>query len=521
MKILKGKLMSKEYIPKKNFLLTRVFLIFLGFCLIAISIFLWKTQRSRNLSQIYVNTASKARTYSSETKIRYQNIYDALERLAKKGEPSEVINNDEWRKDAAFYVNAFKGIKRIIWIDKTFQVHRIVPLQGNESYINKNANEITISLSDFNLLIPIFKKGTELKGFILGTIDIDAFIAPVISDLQNDYMVQISQEGIPIFTSHNWKSPKKEFTAREIMTLKNIEVWNLTIAPTNELVNSGIVHSRKTLLFYLLISFIAIIAVYFMQNYSARAKLLERSKKNLQESQIQLKEVQGQLIRKEKLAAIGQLAGSMGHELRNPLGVIGNSIYYLKMTLKKPDEKVQKHLNILKREIKRSDDIVSELLDFSRMQFPFLVKIDLNTLIKDTTAEMKMPKQVELNMELDEKLPPIPLDSEKIKQVIYNLVSNAIGAISGKGKLEIETGKSDDFAEIIIRDNGEGIPKENLKKIFEPLFTTKAKGIGLGLPIIKNIIESHKGKIEVESKIGKGTAFTVKLPFRNKEIGDK
>ena len=236
----------------------------------------------------------------------------------------------------------------------------------------------------------------------------------------------------------------------------------------------------------------------------------------------ELKEAQGKLIRKEKLAVIGQLAGSMGHELRNPLGVIGNSIYYLNMILKHPDEKVLKHLNILRREIKRSDNIVSDLLDFSRVQSSLLTKSNLNTLIKDTTAEIKMPEQINLETELDEKLPQIPLDPEKIKQVIHNMISNAIGAISGQGKLKIKTRGSDDFVEMIFHDSGEGIPQENLNKIFEPLFTSKAKGIGLGLPIVKNIIDHHNGKIEVESEVGKGTTFIIKLPIKmQKKEGDK
>lgn len=228
----------------------------------------------------------------------------------------------------------------------------------------------------------------------------------------------------------------------------------------------------------------------------------------------ELKEAQGQLIRKEKLAVIGQLAGSVGHELRNPLGVIGNSIYYLNMILKHPDKKVIKYLNILKREIKKSNDMVSDLLDFSKVQSPSLTKSNLNTLIGDTIAEIKIPEQINFEMELDEKLPQIPLDPEKIQRVIQNMISNAIGAIPEQGKLEIKTRKSDDFAEIIFRDSGEGIPKEKLNKIFEPLFTTKAKGIGLGLAIVKNIIDHHNGKIEVESKVGKGTTFFIKLPFR-------
>jgi len=188
------------------------------------------------------------------------------------------------------------------------------------------------------------------------------------------------------------------------------------------------------------------------------------------------------------------------------------------MILKEPDERVLKYLDILKREIKRSDDMVSDLLDFSRVQSLSLSELNLNILIKDTIAKIKIPEQITLEMELDENLPRIQLDPEKIKRVIQNMISNAIAAIPKQGKLEIKTRKTDDFAEVIFRDSGEGIPKEELSKIFEPLFTTKAKGIGLGLAIVKNIIDDHEGKIEVESEVGKGTAFIIKLPIRMQNI---
>jgi len=266
---LKAKLINTENIPKKSFLFTRLFLLLFGIFLITISVFLWKTQETRNLDKIRLNTSSNARAYSSETKTRYQNIYNALNRLAKREISPEATNNDEWGKDAAFYIDTFKGIKRIMFVNKTFQIRRIVPHQDNESYVNQNANEMTVSPPDFNLLIPVFEKGTELKGFIIGIINIDAFIAPVISDLQNDYMLQISDEGISIFTSKNWSPPKKEFIAREIMTLRNAEVWNLSFAPTDELLSSEILNSRRYLLFYFLVSFMTLIAVYFAQKYNA------------------------------------------------------------------------------------------------------------------------------------------------------------------------------------------------------------------------------------------------------------
>jgi len=230
-----------------------------------------------------------------------------------------------------------------------------------------------------------------------------------------------------------------------------------------------------------------------------------------------LKEAQERLIRSEKLAAIGQLASGVGHEIRNPLGVIGNSVYYLNMRLKYVDEKVKKHLDILKREVERSNMIVTDLLDFSRVKPPSLEDVDVNHIIKDAIAGVKLPENIVLETKLGEKLPRVLLDPDQVQRVFLNVISNALEAMPDGGRLEVNTGLEEGFIEISLKDTGEGVSEDHLQKIFEPLFTTKARGIGLGLATAKAIVESHKGNIEVKSKIGKGTTCTLKLPLKEKE----
>ena len=231
----------------------------------------------------------------------------------------------------------------------------------------------------------------------------------------------------------------------------------------------------------------------------------------------ELKRMEEQLVRKEKLATIGQLASGVGHELRNPLGVIGNSTYYLNIKLKDADEKVRKHIEIQQREVNRANKIISDLLDFSRVRPPALEEGNVNSIIKGTLADFKLPENISVETHLNAELPRILVDPDQIRQVFLNLISNAVQVMPEGGRLDIKTGVKDDFAEIMLRDTGEGIPKEHLQKIFEPLFTKKAKGIGLGLSIVKGIVEGHKGKIEVESEVGEGTTFTIKLPLQRKE----
>lgn len=271
---------------KKNFFSTKIFLAFISGCLIAASVFLWRTQESRNLAQLYLQTESKAIALSGEMEIKYRGIYNALNRLANKGIPDGVQNTDEWAKDAAFFIDSFEGLKSIAWVDKSFFIKRIVPLQENEAYINRKANDVILNPSDVNLWIPVYK-GTELVGFILGTITIDTFIAPLISNIQNDYMLQLSNEGKPVFTSGNWNRPQEGFVVNQTVTWQNTAVFNLSFAPTHEHLNSEIADAGQRFLFSLLFSFITIIAVYFAQNYNALSRLNElRFRKLLEDAQL-------------------------------------------------------------------------------------------------------------------------------------------------------------------------------------------------------------------------------------------
>jgi len=238
----------------------------------------------------------------------------------------------------------------------------------------------------------------------------------------------------------------------------------------------------------------------------------ERLEEMVEERTKELREAQEQLIRKEKLAAIGQLGASVGHELRNPLGVIKNSIYYLNMKLREADEKVGKHLKIIERETARANKIIGDLLGFARIKAPEVKEVQINALVEEALSCSFVPDNVTVVTSLEESLPPLLADPDQIEQVFINLILNAAQAVSDGGKLEIATRAEEGFIVTEFQDNGCGIPEENLGKLFEPLFTTKAKGIGLGLAVSKQIIEAHEGTIEVESQVGKGTTFKVRLP---------
>ena len=233
-----------------------------------------------------------------------------------------------------------------------------------------------------------------------------------------------------------------------------------------------------------------------------------------------LKQTQSRLVKTERLAAIGELAGMVGHDLRNPLTGIKNSAYYLK---KKGTEisKVQakEMLDTIDRCVDYSNKIVSDLLDYSREIHLELTECSPRLLLFESLAMSQVPEKVKIVNCLKNK-PNLKVDSEKIKRVFINLIKNAVDAMPNGGKLTIASKQVNDDLEFSFADTGIGISDEVMPKLFSPLFTTKAQGMGFGLAICKRIIEAHGGKITVKTAKGKGTTFTVTLPIEPKlEIG--
>lgn len=238
-------------------------------------------------------------------------------------------------------------------------------------------------------------------------------------------------------------------------------------------------------------------------------ELVEERTRELQESQ-------ELLVRSERLAAIGQAATMVGHDLRNPLQAIENGVFYLNSELSnyQISEKMKETICAISESVEYADNIVNNLQSFTKEKKPMLAKIDVNEILKDVTLLVKKPDSVELIIEAED-LPKIEVDTEMVKQVFVNLTNNGIQAMKEKGGLlSISTRDANGFIEVIFKDTGVGISEENLAKIFTPFFTTKAQGMGVGLAICKRIIEQHNGSIKVESKLGEGSRFTVSLPIK-------
>ena len=231
-----------------------------------------------------------------------------------------------------------------------------------------------------------------------------------------------------------------------------------------------------------------------------------------------LEQVQEKLIRSERLAAVGELASGVGHELRNPLNVIRNCAYLLNMSLdEEKDAEAIASLKVLDKQIDAANKIVTDLLDFTRIKPPTRVIADLNMLINESLTYIEFPERVKLASHLNGHHFQVNADAEQLQRVFTNIMANAVQAMNGKdGELAIDTGEEGGYVWVRFTDTGCGISAEDMEKIFEPLFTTKPKGIGLGLAITRRLVEQNDGKIEVQSEPGKGTAFTVKLPVENR-----
>jgi signal transduction histidine kinase len=234
----------------------------------------------------------------------------------------------------------------------------------------------------------------------------------------------------------------------------------------------------------------------------------------------QLEETQEKLLRQERLATLGQLAGSVSHELRNPLGVISNAVYLLGQVLPR-DEKALEYLEIIQAETRTAERIITDLLDFSRVKSPERAALSLAGLVEDTFARYPVPERVNVNINIPPGLPKLFVDGQHFTQVLGNLITNAYQAMPKGGELKVSAAsvreKRIQMVRLDVADNGEGLAPELQARLFEPLFTTKARGIGLGLPTSKNLMEANGGWIEATSQPGKGSTFSLFLPAAQKE----
>lgn len=218
------------------------------------------------------------------------------------------------------------------------------------------------------------------------------------------------------------------------------------------------------------------------------------------------------LQRTERLATLGEVAGGIAHELRNPLNVVKTSVYYLLNARSPSPEKTTEHFQRIERNVELADNVISALSSFAKMPVPTLRPIPLAPIIHEALEINPPPARVNTKVVCPESLPQVLSDSNQLRIVIGNLIRNASDAMPQGGELMIEGRAGEASVEVIVSDTGVGIPHENLARIMEPLYSTKARGLGLGLSIARSILEKNQGTMHVSSEVGRGSTFVLRLP---------
>jgi signal transduction histidine kinase len=258
-------------------------------------------------------------------------------------------------------------------------------------------------------------------------------------------------------------------------------------------------------------------AVMSRQVEDARQRLEERVSQRtgeLNEALQQLRDTQEHLVRREKLATLGQLAGGVAHELRNPLGVMSNGIFYLETVLGSSPPEVRDYLGMLREQVALSTKIIDDLLGFARISPADRQPVHLADLVSRQLERMPNRDRIRIETGFPAGLPSVEVDPVDIGQVVLNLVTNAAQAMGDDGgvvRISAETWGTDGVA-LRVSDDGRGIPAELHERIFEPLFTTKSRGIGLGLSVSRALVHANGGKISVLSEPGQGATFILTVP---------
>jgi two-component system sensor histidine kinase HydH len=244
------------------------------------------------------------------------------------------------------------------------------------------------------------------------------------------------------------------------------------------------------------------------RRYQAAAEQLTTANQSLREAEAAVR-------RSERLAAIGQLSAGLAHELRNPLGTIRASAEMLKKSVAAENQVAPELAGFIATEADRMNSLISRFLEFARPLAPRLQTTELAEVLDRAIARLErdsVASRVTVHKNYSPDVRPFPLDAELMERVIYNLLLNAAQASPPDGYITVKTRPTDDSVEISVIDRGSGINPKNRESIFNPFFTTKPDGVGLGLAIVSKIVDQHGGKMTVESALGKGSVFHVYLP---------
>lgn len=229
-----------------------------------------------------------------------------------------------------------------------------------------------------------------------------------------------------------------------------------------------------------------------------------------------------ELTKAERLAAIGQTAGMVGHDIRNPLQAMAGELYLAREELEflpnsEAKRKLQENIVSLEQNLFYIDKIVADLQDYTKPLKPNMERVNVEKAIEEALLVVAIPNNLKVNINVEKGVPKLNADLSLLKRILINLIQNAVQAMPNGGTLRINTRTQNGQTLINVEDSGEGISEEVKDKLFTPLFTTKSKGQGFGLAVVKRLVEAQNGKISFVSHEGKGTTFTIQLPITQTE----
>jgi two-component system sensor histidine kinase HydH len=276
-------------------------------------------------------------------------------------------------------------------------------------------------------------------------------------------------------------------------------------------------HGMEDISEYLLraifLAMIGVLANTLAEELRQRSRQHRHTAEQLAEANLQIREAEDAVRRSDRLAALGQLSAGLAHELRNPLGTIRTSSEMLGRSVAAENEVAREMAGFIASEVDRANSLITRFLQFARPVELRLENADLPQVLDRAIALVKRETAgiaIYTNYTLD--IPPFPLDAELMERVFYNLILNAVQATAPGGAVTVKTRAVGGGAEVSVIDRGSGIEPKHLETIFNPFFTTKPEGVGLGLAIVAKIVDEHGGKITVESERGQGSVFRVLLP---------
>jgi signal transduction histidine kinase len=320
---------------------------------------------------------------------------------------------------------------------------------------------------------------------------------------------------LPVVTAAANTTLMRTIIAAEIACLTYVS-FLLLIRPDQDLYPEAV---GELIMRMLLLPVVGFLAHQLAESTRAAAAKYQAAAEQLAEANQSLREAEATVRRTDRLAALGQLSAGLAHELRNPLGIIKASAELLAKSIGPGEDVAREMAEYISTEVDRTNSLVTRFLDFARPLAIRPEKADLSQVIDraiDQVERHQPPFDVSIYKNYSPDIGPFMLDGELMERVLYNLIMNAAQASPPQGAITVKTREIEDMVEIAVIDRGSGIEPKHLENIFNPFFTTKRGGVGLGLAIVSKIVDEHGGRITVESEAGQGTVFRVYLPIKEK-----